>query len=178
MRLRVEQAGRQSSLKCVRCPRSRCADPGRLAAAGNRRASAAGNRGPAGVSVQSISETIRRRRLGDLPRTARSLSERSAIPIRVSLIESARRDLTTLENLPVPTLRAPASAQSVAFLDFWPGTFRLGARYQSKPARVPGGGFESGDRPRTATRRFMRCLPEEFGRQACIWLKPAPLIHE
>ena len=57
-----------------------------------------------GVSVASISQTIRIATLGDLPQNAPkfSLSDRQ-IPIRVSLVESARRDLGTLENLPVPT---------------------------------------------------------------------------
>ena len=57
-----------------------------------------------GVTVASISQTIRIATLGDLPQNAAkfSLADRQ-IPIRVSLIESARRDLTTLENLPVPT---------------------------------------------------------------------------
>jgi multidrug efflux pump subunit AcrB len=57
-----------------------------------------------GVSVQNISQTIRIATLGDLPQNGAkfSLSDRQ-IPIRVSLVENARRDLTTLENLPVPT---------------------------------------------------------------------------
>ena len=57
-----------------------------------------------GVSVQSISETIRIATLGDLPQNGAkfSLSDRT-IPIRVSLPEKSRTDLATLENLPVPT---------------------------------------------------------------------------
>jgi len=57
-----------------------------------------------GVSVAAISQTIRIATLGDLPQNAAkfSLSDRQ-IPIRVSLKESARRDLATLENLPVRT---------------------------------------------------------------------------
>jgi multidrug efflux pump subunit AcrB len=63
-----------------------------------------------GVSVQSISQTIKIATLGDLPQNGAkfALIDR-LIPIRVSLIESARRDLSTLENLPVPT----ASGSSV-----------------------------------------------------------------
>ena len=47
-----------------------------------------------GVSVQSISQTIRIATLGDLPQNGAkfALADRQ-IPIRVSLIESARRDL-------------------------------------------------------------------------------------
>ncbi len=56
-----------------------------------------------GVSVQSISQTIRIATLGDLPQNGAkfSLHDRQ-IPIRVSLPERSRGDLATLENLPVP----------------------------------------------------------------------------
>jgi hydrophobe/amphiphile efflux-1 (HAE1) family protein len=56
-----------------------------------------------GVTVESISQTIRIATLGDLPQNGAkfSLSDRQ-IPIRVSLLESSRRDLSTLQNLPVP----------------------------------------------------------------------------
>ena len=76
-----------------------------------------------GVSVQSISQTIRIATLGDLPQNGAkfSLSDRQ-IPIRVSLIESARRDLSTLENLPVPTASGTAvPLKSVADLSFGQG---------------------------------------------------------
>jgi multidrug efflux pump subunit AcrB len=57
-----------------------------------------------GVTVQSISQTIRIATLGDIPQNVAkfSLSDRQ-VPIRVSLKESAREDLATIENLPVPT---------------------------------------------------------------------------
>jgi multidrug efflux pump subunit AcrB len=76
-----------------------------------------------GVSVQSISQTIRIATLGDLPQNAAkfSLSNRQ-IPIRVSLVDSARRDLTTLENLPVPTAAGGAvPLKTVADLSFGQG---------------------------------------------------------
>src|SRR5271170_2551671 len=76
-----------------------------------------------GVSVQSISQTIRIATLGDLPQNGAkfSLSDRQ-IPIRVSLLESARRDLATLENLPVPTASGGAvPLKSVADLSFGQG---------------------------------------------------------
>jgi multidrug efflux pump subunit AcrB len=76
-----------------------------------------------GVSVQSISQTIRIATLGDLPQNGAkfSLQDRQ-IPIRVSLIESARRDLSTLENLPVPTASGSAvPLKSVADLSFGQG---------------------------------------------------------
>jgi hydrophobe/amphiphile efflux-1 (HAE1) family protein len=57
-----------------------------------------------GVSVASIGSTIRIATIGDIPQNAAkfSLSNRQ-IPIRVSLVEGSRRDIATLENLPVPT---------------------------------------------------------------------------
>jgi multidrug efflux pump subunit AcrB len=87
-----------------------------------------------GVSVQSISETIRIATLGDLPQNGAkfSLSDRQ-IPIRVSLIESARRDLTTLENLPVPTASGSSvPLKSVAFLSFGQGPSALRRYNQSR----------------------------------------------
>lgn len=57
-----------------------------------------------GVSVLAIGQTVRLATIGDLPQNAPkfSLSDRQ-IPIRVSLVESTRRDIATIENLPVPT---------------------------------------------------------------------------
>jgi multidrug efflux pump subunit AcrB len=78
---------------------------------------------PLGVSVEAISQTIRIATLGDLPQNGAkfSLSDRQ-IPIRVSLLESARRDLTTLENLPVPTSSGGAvPLKTVADLSFGQG---------------------------------------------------------
>jgi multidrug efflux pump subunit AcrB len=76
-----------------------------------------------GVSVESISQTIRIATLGDLPQNGAkfSLGDRQ-IPIRVSLAEDARRDLATLENLPVPTASGAAvPLKSVADLSFGQG---------------------------------------------------------
>jgi multidrug efflux pump subunit AcrB len=87
-----------------------------------------------GVSVQSISQTIRIATLGDLPQNGAkfSLSDRQ-IPIRVSLIESARRDLTTLENLPVPTASgASVPLKTVADLSFGQGPSTVRRYNQSR----------------------------------------------
>ena len=87
-----------------------------------------------GVSVQSISETIRIATLGDLPQNGAkfSLIDRQ-IPIRVSLIESARRDLATLENLPVPTASgASVPLKSVASLSFGQGPSAVRRYNQSR----------------------------------------------
>jgi hydrophobe/amphiphile efflux-1 (HAE1) family protein len=87
-----------------------------------------------GVSVQSISETIRIATLGDLPQNGAkfALSDRT-IPIRVSLPESSRRDLTTLENLPVPTSSgASVPLKSVASLSFGEGPSSIRRYNQSR----------------------------------------------
>ena len=57
-----------------------------------------------GVTTSALSQTIRIATLGDIEQNSAkfSLSDRQ-VPIKVSLSEDARRDLATLENLPVPT---------------------------------------------------------------------------
>ncbi|MDT7934161.1 MAG: efflux RND transporter permease subunit [Sphingomonadaceae bacterium] len=59
-----------------------------------------------GVSVMDISQTIRVATLGDIDQSSArfSLNDRQ-IPIRVMLKGSARTDLDTIKNLPVPTAR-------------------------------------------------------------------------
>ena len=91
-----------------------------------------------GVSVQSIGQTIRIATLGDLPQNAAkfSLSDRQ-IPIRVSLVESARRDLSTLENLPVPTASGSSvPLKSVAELSFGQGPSTVRRYNQSRRLRL------------------------------------------
>jgi len=57
-----------------------------------------------GVTTAALSQTIRIATLGDIDQNVAkfSLSDRQ-IPIRVAIREDARRDLSTIENLPVPT---------------------------------------------------------------------------
>ncbi len=57
-----------------------------------------------GVTTAALSQAIRIATQGDIDQNAArfSLSDRQ-IPIRVSLAEESRRDLSTIENLPVPT---------------------------------------------------------------------------
>ncbi|MGC1387807.1 MAG: efflux RND transporter permease subunit [Steroidobacteraceae bacterium] len=89
-----------------------------------------------GVSVQSISQTIRIATLGDLPQNGAKFSLRDRqIPIRVSLVENARRDLSTLENLPVPTASGSAvPLKSVAELSFGQGPSAVRRFNQSRRA--------------------------------------------
>jgi multidrug efflux pump subunit AcrB len=87
-----------------------------------------------GVSVQSIGQTIRIATLGDLPQNGAkfALADRQ-IPIRVSLVESARRDLATLENLPVPTASGAAvPLKSVADISFGQGPSTIRRYNQSR----------------------------------------------
>ena len=57
-----------------------------------------------GVTTQALSQSIRIATLGDIDQNSAkfSLSDRQ-IPIRVALSEESRRNLSTIENLPVPT---------------------------------------------------------------------------
>jgi multidrug efflux pump subunit AcrB len=87
-----------------------------------------------GVTVSSISETIRIATLGDLDQNSAkfSLSDRQ-VPIRVSLIESTRRDLTTLENLPVPMSGGGAvPLKAVADIGFGEGPTKVRRYNQSR----------------------------------------------
>src|SRR6516162_845347 len=80
-----------------------------------------------GVTVASLSETIRIATLGDLDQNSAkfSLADRQ-VPIRVSLAEDQRRDLSTLENLPVPTASGSAvPLKAVADISFGQGPTRV-----------------------------------------------------
>jgi multidrug efflux pump subunit AcrB len=98
-----------------------------------------------GVSVQSISQTIRIATLGDLPQNGAkfSLNDRQ-IPIRVSLPERSRQDLTTIENLPVPTAAGGSvPLKTVAELTFGEGPstirrFNLSRRLYLDADMAPG----------------------------------------
>ena len=76
-----------------------------------------------GVTTSALSQTIRIATLGDIEQNSAkfSLSDRQ-VPIKVSLSESARRDLATLENLPVPTTGGGSvPLKSVADIGFGSG---------------------------------------------------------
>ena len=87
-----------------------------------------------GVTVESISETIRIATLGELDQNSAkfSLSDRQ-VPIRVSLIEESRKNLTTLENLPVPTASGgTVPLKAVADISFGEGPTRVRRYNQSR----------------------------------------------
>ncbi|QXQ04929.1 efflux RND transporter permease subunit [Sphingosinicellaceae bacterium] len=80
-----------------------------------------------GVSVAALSQTIRIATIGDVPQNLAkfSLSDRQ-IPIRVQLPESARGDLDTLRNLPVPTANgASVPLKVVADINFGEGAVKI-----------------------------------------------------
>ncbi len=101
-----------------------------------------------GVTVQAISQTIRIATLGDIPQNAAkfSLADRQ-VPIRVSLRESSRQDLSTIENLPVPTLNGgTVPLKSVADISFGEGPTAVRRYNQSRRAMI-----EADFTPGTAT---------------------------
>src|SRR5215469_9905036 len=87
-----------------------------------------------GVTVESISDTIRIATLGDLDQNSAkfSLGDRQ-VPIRVSLNEDSRKSLSTLENLPVPTSKGgTVPLKAVADISFGEGPTRVRRYNQSR----------------------------------------------
>jgi hydrophobe/amphiphile efflux-1 (HAE1) family protein len=87
-----------------------------------------------GVTVESISETIRIATIGDLDQNSAkfSLSDRQ-VPIRVSLLEDSRKSLTTLQNLPVRTANGgTVPLKAVADISFGEGPTRVRRYNQSR----------------------------------------------
>jgi multidrug efflux pump subunit AcrB len=111
-----------------------------------------------GVTVQSISQTVLIATLGDIPQNVAkfSLPDRQ-IPIRVSLIERARNDLATLQNLPVPTASGQAvPLKAVADLSFGEGPTKVRRYNQSRRVMIDAdlNGVELGD-----AMKLIRALP-------------------
>jgi hydrophobe/amphiphile efflux-1 (HAE1) family protein len=80
-----------------------------------------------GVSIAALGQTIRIATIGDIPQNQAkfSLADRQ-VPIRVSLVESARTNLATLENIPVPTaLGGSVPLKSVADISFGVGPTKI-----------------------------------------------------
>ncbi len=91
-----------------------------------------------GVSVLAIAQTVRLATIGDLPQNAPkySLADRQ-IPIRVSLVESTRRDIATIENLPVPTAGGGSvPLKSVADISFGLGPTTVRRYNQSRRVMI------------------------------------------
>jgi len=107
-----------------------------------------------GVSVAAISQTIRIATLGDLPQNAAQFSAADRqIPIRVSLIEDSRRDLGTLENLPVRTAAgSTVPLKAVADISFGEGPSVI-RRYNQSRRVVLESELAKGGRARVGARQ-------------------------
>lgn len=87
-----------------------------------------------GVSVAALSQTVRIATVGEIERNMAkfSLSDRQ-IPIRVSLVESARTDIDMLGNLPVPTSSGgTVPLKVVADISFGAGPTRINRYNQER----------------------------------------------
>lgn len=87
-----------------------------------------------GVSVASLSQTIRIATIGDIPQNLAkfSLADRQ-VPIRVSLTKDSRQDIATLENLPVPTASGGSvPLKTVADISFGEGPSKIRRYNQSR----------------------------------------------
>ncbi len=87
-----------------------------------------------GVTTAALSQTIRIATIGDIDQNSAkfSLSDRQ-VPIRVSLSEESRKNLSTLENLPVPTATGGSvPLKTVASISFGAGPTTIQRSNQSR----------------------------------------------
>ncbi len=98
-----------------------------------------------GVSIAALGQTIRIATIGDIPQNQAkfSLTDRQ-VPIRVSLVESARTSLSTLENIPVPTASGGSvPLKAVADISFGVGPTKI-RRYNQARRMVIGADLAAG----------------------------------
>ncbi len=112
-----------------------------------------------GVSVSTLSQTVRIATIGDLEQNMAkfSLSDRQ-VPIRVSLNEGARTSMDTLANLPVPTASGGSvPLKAVADIRFGAGPTKIRRYNQSRRVTIEAdlNGVEFGD-----AMKMIRSLPE------------------
>jgi len=91
-----------------------------------------------GVTTAALSQTIRIATLGDIEQNSAkfSLSDRQ-VPIQVSLAEEQRRDISVLENLPVPTSSGGSvPLRSVAEISFGAGPVSIQRTAQQRRTAV------------------------------------------
>ena len=91
-----------------------------------------------GVTTSALSQAIRIATLGDIDQNAArfSLSDRQ-VPIRVALDESARRSLSTIENLPVPTATGGSvPLKIIADIGFGAGPTRIERTNQTRRVTI------------------------------------------
>jgi multidrug efflux pump subunit AcrB len=119
-----------------------------------------------GVTTAALSQTIRLATLGDIDQNSAkfSLNDRQ-VPIRVALSQDSRRDLSTLENLPVPTQNGGSvPLKSVAEVSFGAGATTVQRTNQQRRMAVGADiapGLVSGDVwPKVRNLPTMRNLPD------------------
>jgi multidrug efflux pump subunit AcrB len=122
-----------------------------------------------GVTTAALGQTIRLATIGDIDQNSAkfSLSDRQ-VPIRVALPEASRRDLGTLENLPVPTSSGGSvPLKSVAEISFGAGPTTVQRTNQMRRISVGADlapGFTSGDVwPKVRALPTMKNLPQGIG---------------
>jgi multidrug efflux pump subunit AcrB len=119
-----------------------------------------------GVTTAALSDTIRIATLGDIDQNVAkfSLSDRQ-IPIRVAIAEDSRRNISTIENLPVPTQNGGSvPLKVVAQVSFGAGATEI-RRYNQQRRVVIGAdlapGLVSGDAtPKIDALPAMKNLPQ------------------
>ncbi len=119
-----------------------------------------------GVTTAALSETIRIATLGDIDQNVAkfSLSDRQ-IPIRVAIAEDSRRNISTIENLPVPTANGGSvPLKVVAQVSFGAGATEI-RRYNQQRRVVIGAdlapGLVTGDAsPKIDALPVMKNLPQ------------------
>jgi hydrophobe/amphiphile efflux-1 (HAE1) family protein len=112
-----------------------------------------------GVSIAALGQTIRIATIGDIPQNQAkfSLSDRQ-VPIRVSLVETARTNLATLENIPVPTsMGSSVPLKAVADISFGVGPTKIRRYNQSR--RMVVGADKSADTSLEAALKAIDDLP-------------------
>ena len=100
-----------------------------------------------GVTTAALSQSIRIATIGDIDQNVAkfSLSDRQ-IPIRVSLSEDSRRDLSTIQNMPVPTVSGGTVPLRVATADSdYTSGYEAGAMIDIPIAHHDGNYFADGD---------------------------------
>ncbi|WEK45554.1 MAG: efflux RND transporter permease subunit [Candidatus Andeanibacterium colombiense] len=97
-----------------------------------------------GVTTSALSQAIRIATIGEIDQSAAkfSLSDRQ-VPIRVVLPKDSRRDIATIENLPVPTSTGSVPLKRVAEIRFGAGPTQIQRFNQSRRVFV-GGDLDEG----------------------------------
>ena len=119
-----------------------------------------------GVTTQALSQTIRIATLGEIDQNAAkfSLSDRQ-IPIRVALDEHSRQNLSTIQNLPVPTANgSTVPLKVVADIKFGAGPSQI-ERYNQERRIIVGadlapGAISGEERAKAMQLPIMKNLPE------------------